>query len=268
MRKRQGRQDDNRTWEGKDLVYFRETVRSLTPERNDREMALSGIRQAVGKKTISPAPSLWGLAFIELQYISPLFWILQGLLVGTIAVLLGKTSMDGGTLADYLQWISVLAAWMGVVVCGTLSRHFARGMAELEQSCYFNLPQIWAIKMALAGTVDALALTICSGRIAGKTGLPFGQVCLYVLVPFVLSNVCCLYFLTALRGGRNRYGLLVMAFVTGIAAMVPGQMPAEAYAGTALWRWAAALGAGVGLYLWQLWRMWGKIRKGEMVCWN
>ena len=206
---------------------------------------------------------------MELRYISPGFWILQGSLVALLAALLEKTALDGGALPDYLRWISVLAAWMGVLGCSSLGRHFSRGMAELEQSCYFNLPQLWTIRMALSGAVDILALVLGSGRIAERTNLPLAQVCVYVLVPFVLSNVAVLLLFTALRGGRGRYGLLVTALAAGLLAAVPGLASGgEAYGTARLWAWTAALFAGTGLYLWQLKVMYGKIRRGETICWN
>ncbi len=174
---------------------------SLAPGEAGRSQALVGIRQAVQEKTIYRHPSPRELLLVELRYISPGFWILQGSLVALLAALLEKTALDGGALPDYLRWISVLAAWMGVLGCSSLGRHFSRGMAELEQSCYFNLPQLWTIRMALSGAVDILALVLGSGRIAERTNLPLAQVCVYVLVPFVLSNVAVLLLFTALRAG-------------------------------------------------------------------
>lgn len=166
---------------------------SLAPGEAGRSQALAGIRQAVQEKTIYSHPSPRELLLVELRYISPGFWILQGSLVALLAALLEKTALDGGALPDYLRWISVLAAWMGVLGCSSLGRHFSRGMAELEQSCYFNLPQLWTIRMALSGAVDILALVLGSGRIAERTNLPLVQVCVYVLVPFVLSNLSLIH---------------------------------------------------------------------------
>ena len=55
----------------------------------------------------------------------------------------------------------------------------------------------------------------------------------------------------------------------GALAAVPGLTPGgEAYEAARLWAWTAALLAGIGLYLWQLKVMYGKIRRGETICWN
>ena len=259
-------------WDEKGMALpgerLREQLLTLAPDGYRREQALGGIRQAVMKKTVHRRPSYLGLIVIELQYISAGFWILQGILAMALVLLLEMTALEGGGLRDYLQWTSVLAAWLGVVGCGSLGRHFSRGMAELEQSCYFNLPQIWTIKMALSGTMDILFLALCSGRIAEEASVPFVQVCVYVLAPFVLSSGSCRLVFTALRGSRGRYGQLVMAFVTGIFAAIPNVMPVDAYREALLWVWVLALACGIVICLWQLRRMYGGIRRGETVCWN
>ena len=55
----------------------------------------------------------------------------------------------------------------------------------------------------------------------------------------------------------------------GLLAAVPGLASGgEAYGTARLWAWTAALFAGTGLYLWQLKVMYGKIRRGETICWN
>lgn len=243
-------------------------LQTLAPEEGRRDRALREIRQAAQRKTIRRIPSPLELAWTELQYISPGFWLLQGALTVALVILLEETALNEGGLKDYLPWASVLAAWMGVAGCVSLGRHFSRGMAELEQSCFFNLSQLWTIKMALSGTADILILLLASGRIAAEASVPFIQVCLYVLVPLVLANICCLLFFTAIRGGRSRYGQLAMAFIAGIIAVIPASWPEEAYGGASLWAWVLALFCGMGIYLWQLRCMYMKIRRGEIVCWN
>ncbi len=265
------RRKDSNTDEKAAAERLRAAAETLVPEKEKRGDALRQIRKNIHEKTMCQTDRtipLRNLFLIQLRHISPSFWIIQGILAGSLALLLKKISMDDGALPDYLRWISVLAAWMGVLGCCSLGRHFSQGMAELEQSCYFNLPQLWTIKMTLSGAADVLVLALGSGTIAGKTNLPFGQVCLYVMVPFVLSNICCLLFFTALRGSRNRYGQLVLALMTGLLAAAVSSLPMEAYAKGSLWAWAAVFSGGIGIYLCQLRYMYGKIRRGEIVCWN
>lgn len=244
-----------------------EQAGTLSPDPVRKEQALEAIRRAAAQKKIQGAPAWWDIVIIELKYISPLFWTLQGVFLIGLLFLLERIYVNDGVLADYLQWASVAAAWLGVLVYGNFGRHFFRGMAELEQSCYFNLSQMWAVKMALAGTVDILILSLCCGRISRLTKTPFLQVILYLLVPFVLSNVCCLLLFTALRGGRSRYGQLVRGFLTGLIALVPAVIP-RIYEVDFLWVWLLMLFAGMAVLAWQIVLMYEKIERGEVLCWN
>lgn len=243
-------------------------MRRLAPGEERKESVMQEIERCIARKRIRNTPSWHELAWIELQYISPMFWIAQAGLVAALILLLEHTSLHRGELKDYLQWISVMAAWMGVLTCGDLGRHFSRGMAELEQSCYFNLPQMWTIRMILSGTADILILMLCGTRIAEDTYVPFLQVCLYILVPFVLSNVVCLMLVTGLRSARGGYGQLVTGFLTGSIAAAIVMIPSELYAKAYVWRWGMLLLAGTIFYFWQLQRIYGKIRRGEALCWN
>lgn len=244
-----------------------EQARDLAPDPVRKEQALEAIRREAAQKKIQSAPACWDIVIIELKYISPLFWILQGAFLIALLFLLEKTYLNNGALPDYLQWASIAAAWLGVLIYSNFGRHFFRGMAELEQSCYFNLSQIWAVKMALAGTVDILILSLCCGRISRLTKTPFFQVILYLLVPFVLSNICCLLFFTALRGGKSRYGQLVRAFLAGLIALVPAVIP-RIYEVDFLWVWLLMLFAGMAVLAWQIVLMYEKIERGEVLCWN
>ncbi|WP_276951610.1 hypothetical protein [Acetatifactor muris] len=243
-------------------------MRRMQPDAEAKTQAMEEIEGWIRRKRIRHTPSWGELALIELQYISPGFWVMQASVVMILLIWLGRTAALHGALKDYLQWISVMAAWMGVIACGDLGRHFSRGMAELEQSCYLNLPQMWTIRMILSGTADILVLLLCGLRISENTSVPFVQVCLYILVPFVLSNGCCLLYVTVFRSARGRYGQLVLFLLTGSVVCVLVMTPSRLYTEAYLWLWVTFLAAGTAFFLWQLRRIYGKIRRGETLCWN
>lgn len=246
---------------------LREYGRKTVPEERRKREAFEVLEAAAKEKTICYKPSFFELFRIQLQYISPTFWVIQGAFLAAVVFLLERTNRMGGELCSYLWWGSLTAAWMGAAVCGELGRHLSRGMAELEQSCYFNLPQLWTMRMILSGSVDIILLGVCSGGIARSAGAPLGQVCVYLLAPFVLSNLCCLWAVTAFRGGRSRYGGLLMAFMTVLLARTLSLRP-EAYEAEHFGVWVAALLFGMGLWIKQLRQCYRKIARGEILCWN
>lgn len=265
-KKTEGRQ--NLTPQERDAEsWLRAQTGGLVPEDSRRERALRAIKAGVAGKKIRHMLSAGEIILIEMQYFSPSFWLSEGLLVAALLAVLKLVPPSGEFLMDYLLGASVAAAWMGVAVCSDLARHISRRMAELEQSCYFNLPQIWTLRMILAGLADMAFLTVCSGMAAEKTSALFLQICVYVLVPFVLSNVCCLLFFTAFRGGSGRFGMFAVAFLTGTAAFCPVMMP-DLYLAEFLWIWVAALLMGSGILAGQMCFLCRKMKRGEMLCWN
>ena len=253
-----------------DELFLTEAIKvskSLFPDSERKNRSMDVLRRAVDEKRLLYKPSPLNLLGIQLQYISPGFWALQGGLLLAVLLLLWRTSSTHGELADYLWWGSVSAAWMGMLVCGDLGRHLSRGMAELEQSCYFNLPQMWTVKMILTGGADILILGFCCGGIAYNTDTPIWQVSVYLLVPFVLSNLCCLLLLTILRGKRGHGTQLALAIVTAMAASGPS-LAVWSYTWNFLWTWVMVLAVGSALLVRQLRQCYKKISRGEILCWN
>lgn len=239
----------------------------LKPDPQEKQIALLAIQDAIEAKRIRNIPSPAELIQIQLQYITPSFWALQGGLLLLLILLLHRLPGQNAELTDYLWWSSIAAAWMGVLSNGVLGRHFSCRMAELEQSCYMNLSQMWTIRMTLTTGVDIGILTVFSGGIAARTETFFGRVAMYLLVPFLLSNVCCLLMISALRSGRRKYTLAALAVITALLAVSPCVVT-EAYTTAYLWVWFCLLVLGAAVFAGQIKSCYGRMTRGEMICWN
>lgn len=249
-----------------DMAIF-ERARKLEPDLQRKQAALAEVERAAERKKLRYRPSLPELFRIQLQYLLPGFWVTQGIFLLAVFFPVNLLRPEGGGLENYLWWGSLIAAWMGVAVCGEFHRHLARGMGEIEQSCYINFLQMWTIRMILTGGVDILLLGFCCAGIVRKTGALPERVSIYLLVPFVLSNLCCFAVTTMCRGGRGRYWLTVLAVLTGILAILPSVEPVL-YEAEHLWMWIILLFFGIVLWLGQLKQCYGKIVRGEIICWN
>lgn len=239
----------------------------MKPDPQKKRLAMEEIERAIERKRPRYTPTVAELFRIQLEYISPVFWGIQGTLLAAIVLLLFWTDAEYGGVRSYLWWGSLAAAWMGPVVSGGLGRHFSGGMAELEQSCYLNLSQMWAMRMLLSGGIDLLLLGICCGGIVWNTDTPPEQVSVYLLTPFVLSNLCCLAVMTLVRGGRGRYWQAALAVLTSLLALLPSFEPL-AYDAEYLWVWILLLAFGTGLWAGQLRQCYKKITGGEILCWS
>ncbi len=264
---RMGRRYGEDRQESRGMAQYWQEARGVIPDGGRRQEALAAISGAIKRKRIRYTPSVWEVLWIEIKYISPFFWIVQGGMAAAVFALIKGTVSDSGGLITGLRWGSIAAALMGVFICGSLGKHLSVGMAELEQSCYLDLPQLWTMKMVFTGSVDILLLFLFSGEIARSTQTLCGQICVYLLVPFVLSNVCCMLVMMHVRGSRGRYGRLVVAFLAGAAAALPPALP-QIYELEYLWVWGVLMAAGMGILAGQVRHMLKGFVKGEVLCWN
>ena len=246
---------------------IRKAASGLNPDPFKKKESLILIQEHICTKKIRNTPSLSELIWIQVQYITPVFWTLQGGLLFLLILLLYRMPGQSAELTDYLWWSSIAAAWMGVMSNGVLGRHFSNRMAELEQSCYINLSQMWTIRMILTTGVDICILTVFSGGIAARTDTFFGRIAMYLLVPFMLSNICCLLMISALRGGRAKFTLAALAVLMALFAMSPSVFP-EAYTTAYLWVWFCLLVSGAVIFVGQIRSCYSRMIRGEMICWN
>lgn len=243
------------------------TAQELKPDFHKKQESLKFIHDHIELKRIRNTPSFAELFEIQLQYISPVFWLLQGGLLLLLLLFLYRWSEQSADLEDYLWWSSIAAAWMGMLSHGLLGKHFFNRMAELEQSCYINLTQMWIIRMILTTGVDIVILTMFSGGIASRTDTFFGRIAVYLLVPFMLSNVCCLLMISMLRGSRGKFAMAVLGMVTALIAVSPSVFP-DAYTAAYLWVWFCLLFFGAAVFAGQVRNCYGRMMRGDMICWN
>lgn len=250
--------------ERQNYLIFKRAQLPVSSEK--QQAALSNIRRAAKEHTLRPVLSVWELIRIQLMYISPGYWIGQGMLLG-ILVLYFRNMQITDSLRDCIPWFSAAAAFMGVFGIAELGKHFSSKTAEVEQSCYFRLEQLWMVKMILFSGVDILVISAFTGGIAERTGMGAGAVCVYLLTPFLLSNACYMFLMTALRGGGGRYQQFTAAVFLGIAAMLPSISP-YAYYANYLWVWLVAAAAGAAVLIGETHVLYNKMAKGETLCWN
>lgn len=238
-----------------------------TPEAAKRNRALAAIRLGASGKKICYCPSFWVVLRQQCGFIPKAFWLFQGMLAMALAFLLQRMDIGQSGYQDYLVWFSVAAALMGVVGITQMGRHCSYHMMELEQSCYLNLGQLWTMSMILSGGVDILLLSVFTMALSKRTGAGLLALGVYVLVPFVLSNLCCLFLLSVSGGATGKYSQLGMAAATGILAAMPSVFPG-AYRLNYLWVWTVVLGVLVVLTAAQLRNLYVRLAKGEILCWS
>ncbi len=252
-------------WEDGRKLFAR--AAGLNPDRDRKREALVCLGEAVAEKRLRYTPPFTEFLRIQLQYIPLFFWAAQGFLVLGVFLFFWRFSGRGADFWAYLRCGSVAATWLGVLCHGMLGRHFFSGMSELEQSCYINLSQMWIIRMLLCNGMDILFLTVIGGWIAADTETPAGCVMTYLLVPFVLSDVCCLLAVNMSRSGKNRFALAALAVAMALIALCFSAVP-ELYDAACLWVWIAVLVTAALVFAWQIRSCYYKMIRGDIICLN
>ena len=164
----------------------------------------------------------------------------------------------------------IAVAALGVFASTALHSLSARqeaAMAELEQTLYLNLKQMVCIRMLEAGILDLVILYILTGLTGRFNSAGTGAYLLYMLVPFLWSDVLYLHMLTAFRNGLAGYRQISAGILCGLLALFPVMLE-DAYEAAALPWWRAFGLAGALLLGAEIYGILGKIEGGDSLCLN
>ena len=227
-------------------------------EEEKRKAALENIRRAADRHKTVYQPSWREMLNGQLRYISKAAWCGQGGFLAAAILLYVLFRNQEEQIRLCLIYGSMVAAGVGGVAVMELSKSMACHMAEIEQSCYFNLGQIWSLRLILLGGADLCVLACLVLGLWGRGSFGLVALGLYLLVPFVLSNLCYLFFLTvgrtlgkrktsaAVNRGMGSWLQLVTVLFMCLLAAVPSTFP-RAYDRASLWIWAVVFLIGTAL---------------------
>ena len=230
-----------------------------------KQESLNKIDMALRQKKIRYYPSFTECILGQLRFQSISYWMIQGGILILALLMIACLNRQGADEKVSVLVCSLFMAFAGNICLSGVGRLFSWHMAELEQTLYLNLKQMVCIQMLAAGMIDFVVLTLivlfCGSRFDGGIGVYL----LYLLVPFLWSDILYLHMLTALRGGMRGYRQLSAAVICGILAVFPSFFEdAYHFAFLPVWGVLAILGAGV-LFM-EVYRLIGKIEGGDGLC--
>lgn len=159
----------------------------------------------------------------------------------------------------------VFSSLLSVISLVGVSNVFTTSLPELEESCYFNVKQVVAFQMICQGIISLTVLLIVTIWVGFEWKIMFFQIGLYVFVPFVLTQCCCLLSFLTKAGRQSSYMIFVIGVFTclifGIAAMIP-----QIYSASAISIWMIAFIIGIVMLSVQIRILFNEIRKGEILC--
>ncbi len=203
----------------------------------------------------------------QIRYMDKSVIVIHALLCMILSAVGVIMTCQGASKDDMILFSMMLSGVMGIVSVAQTGRIFSSGIAELSESCYFNIRQIVALHMVLSGIINLtfLLLTIFFVGIQWKMNLL--QVGIYLLVPFVMTQCCCLRVLLTEAGRRNTYLLVMTGIFSIIFYLIIASIP-ELYRITALTVWCIAFIIGLLLLGIQVRTLFKGMERGDIICTN
>lgn len=236
-------------------------------DENRRSTSLEEIREAAERQQIRHYPGFWECAASLLHFQSLQYWVMQAVFLAAGILLAQNLINRGADTKSVCVTLSMLFVAGGNAALSGMGRIFSYHMAELEQTLYMDLKQMVCVQLALAGMIDLVmcsVLVACAGR---SLQVSAGSFLLYLLVPFLWSDIIYLHMLIVFRGGIRGYRQTVYGLAAVLAAMAPAFIR-DAYKSAFLPAWGLMLTAGIILLAWQLRRLFWKMNGGELICPN
>ena len=186
------------------------------------------------------------------------------LVLSVVGVIMG---CHGASKEEMIMFSMMLSGVMGIVSIVQTGRIFSSGIAELSESCYFNIRQIVALHMVLSGIINLTFLLLSVFFVGIQWKMNLLQIGLYLLVPFVMTQCCCLRVLLTEAGRRNTYLLVMTGIFSIIFYLIIASIP-ELYRITALAVWCIAFIIGLLLLGIQVKILFRGMERGDMICTN
>ncbi len=189
--------------EERKMARLLQTYQAPDPSEKHRRQTRAMALKILESKPLSMGKPFGQRLAEQAEYISPVSWILQSVLLVVVLVCAANAEDEGMVVSA-----SVLAPLLGIVAGCELVRSYGSNMWELEMSCRYDLRSIFSIKLLIFGIVD-FALLLLAAVVAGReTGEPFFTALSAVIVPFSLSNSLYLLMISRLRRRCSSYLLM------------------------------------------------------------
>lgn len=135
-------------------------VPPIPVNRKKKEASLKIVRAEIDALDLKRQISMPRLLLDQIHYISLEYWIIQSFfLIAAVVLLTCFGSLIKGS-ENILPPVCALSSGLGLAAVLELAKSRSCRMAELEQSCCFNLGQIWAVKLVFSAGVNLCILTL------------------------------------------------------------------------------------------------------------
>ena len=234
-------------------------------DESRKSQSMLRIQQAVQQKCIHRHLSFAEKAWNQLRFQTWQHWTTHGgmlLAAMLLVVWFYEKNMNG---LDSIAACSVFLVFSGNICLSSVAHLFSRHMAELEKTLYLDLKQMVCIGMLEAGAFDLLVLGILTGCMGNRSGHGILAYLLYLLVPFLWSEIFYLHMLSHVRSIFSGFRQLCIGTLCGALALFPIFWK-NAYLPEYVPAWGILSAAGVLLLTAEIYGIFKKIDSGDGLC--
>lgn len=192
------------------------------------------------------------------------FHLLGYFVMLSLMMLMNVKNVDRGFMITSTM---ILAGVLGSLSILTVSRVCFSKLAELSESCFFNVRQMTAFDMVFSGLINMIVLSVMIIFAGCRWQIRLIQIGLYILVPYVFTQCVCLSVLLTEAGRRNVWLIAGVGGFLSVFYVILASTP-RLYTESALFIWIIALLLGAGLLAIQIHALFREISKGEILCTN
>lgn len=240
-------------------------VTQISKERMQETIVLAN--QELRKQKLMRVPSLLEVLRHQIQYISPVVWIAQIILLLFVSILLLKTELNSEQINSTVVIISACSPIIALIGIPELAKSFLYNMWEIEDSCRFNLQKVLSMRMIIIGAVDILVISILLGVSSLNYNGNIVDLILYMLVPFNLSSVLYFMIISHSKGKVTSYISMAICIFMSVVLVQISIQP-RLYQEIATWVWGMLFLGSFTLLIGQVDKLLNTIKQQEELQWK
>lgn len=248
------------------LLAVEESENELAIDHDRKEKTLKILHGAVEEKEIIVPKQRAQILYQQIAYMDKRFVLLH--LAGNLFILLLLLGAKKITAADEenIYTVSMISSiLMGILSITAPAKLFSSKLAELSESCFFNVRQIVGMDMVISGGINLITFLILIPFGSFQWQVSFLRFGMYLLVPCVFTETCCLGLLMT-EAGRTKPVVTLFAGVLFIIAAASVSCFPGLYEAWALSYWIFAFIIGTALLCVHIHNLWKAIEKGDILC--
>lgn len=168
-----------------------------------------------------PKLSFSGFVLSQIRYIRKRVWFAALLIVfaAVFAVCLMPQVHDSRIGLPAVWIISSLTPFLAMLTAAEISRSDIYGMAELETTSRFSLPQLTGARTLILGAVSFAVISVLTVILGIFTPVGIAKAAIYILAPFLLVNGISLAVFNRFKGQDGAYISAVAAILVSVSGI-------------------------------------------------